>query len=326
MHDLATLDDHDPVADPLHLLEVVGRDDDVHAELGADAADEIEHLRPLHRVEPVGRLVEEDDLGVVGDRGGELHALPLPRGHRPDGAEALLAEADQPERVVGALHGRAARQQVHLGEVTDEIGRGQLRRQIVVLGRVADARSQLEPGRRRILAEHGQLAGVPGAEPEEDGDERRLAGAVRAEQAGDPGADLGVEARERDRLAVALHDPARRDDSVRLGLRQIAHAPNATCHSHPLPWRGAAALAQRVRLSTEHEAEVELPPTAELVLGENSLAPLGVAIVRGRVTRVTVSGTCQTRVTRLPLSGTCQYPRNPRHRSPSRRFRGTPRP
>ena len=50
-----------------------------------------------------------------------------------------------------------------------------------------------------------------------------------AEQAGDPGADLGVEARERDRLAVTLHDPARRDDGVRFGLRQIAHAPNATC-------------------------------------------------------------------------------------------------
>jgi hypothetical protein len=31
---------------------------------------------------------------------------------------------------------------------------------------------------------------------------------------------------------------------------------------------------------TEHEVEVELQPTAELVLGENPLAPLGVAIVR----------------------------------------------
>ncbi len=31
---------------------------------------------------------------------------------------------------------------------------------------------------------------------------------------------------------------------------------------------------------TEHETEVELPPTAELVLGENPLPPLGVAIVR----------------------------------------------
>jgi hypothetical protein len=32
---------------------------------------------------------------------------------------------------------------------------------------------------------------------------------------------------------------------------------------------------------SEHEAEVGLPPTAELVLGENPLPPLGVAIVRG---------------------------------------------
>ena len=31
---------------------------------------------------------------------------------------------------------------------------------------------------------------------------------------------------------------------------------------------------------TEHEAAVELPPTAELVLGENPLPPLGVAIVK----------------------------------------------
>ena len=31
---------------------------------------------------------------------------------------------------------------------------------------------------------------------------------------------------------------------------------------------------------TEHEVEVELPPTAELVLGANPLAPLGVAIVK----------------------------------------------
>ena len=68
VHDHAALDDHDRVADPLHLLEVVGRDDDVHAELGADAADEVEHLRPLHGVEPVGRLVEEHELRVVRDR------------------------------------------------------------------------------------------------------------------------------------------------------------------------------------------------------------------------------------------------------------------
>ena len=49
-------------------------------------------------------------------------------------------------------------QQVHLGEVPHEIGGGELRGQVVVLGRVADARAHLDAGRRGILAEHGQLA------------------------------------------------------------------------------------------------------------------------------------------------------------------------
>ena len=122
----------------------------MRAELGADPTDEIEHLRPLHRVEPVGRLVEQDELGVVRDRGGELDPLPLAGGHRPDRTEALLAEADQPERVVRPLHGRAVRQQVHLGEVAHEVARGQLRRKVVVLGRVADARPHLDARRRGI--------------------------------------------------------------------------------------------------------------------------------------------------------------------------------
>ena len=50
--DHAALDDDDRVADPLHLLEVVRRDDDVHPEFRADPADEVEHLRPLDGVEP----------------------------------------------------------------------------------------------------------------------------------------------------------------------------------------------------------------------------------------------------------------------------------
>ena len=171
----------------------------MHAELGADATDEGEHLRPLHRVEPVGRLVEEDELGIVGDRRGELDPLALARGHQPDRTEALLAETDQPQRVVRPLDCRTPREQMHLRQVPHEVRRRQLRGQVVMLGCVADARSHLDARRRRILAEDCQLTAVPGAEPEDERDERRLAGAVRAEEAGDPGPDVGVEPRERDR-------------------------------------------------------------------------------------------------------------------------------
>ena len=229
VHDLAALDDHDRVADPLGLLEVVRRQEDVHPELRPDAADEGEHLRALHRIEPVRGLVEEDELGVVRDRGGELHPLPLAGRHRPDRAEALLAEPDQPERVVRSLYGGAGGKKVHLGEVPHEVVRGELRRQVVMLGRVADARAHLDSGGLGIAPENAQLAAGPRPKPEHQRDEGRLPGAVRAEQAGDPGPDLGVEPGERDRAAVALHNSARGDD--RRG--GVSHHRRAFCASVP---------------------------------------------------------------------------------------------
>ena len=60
-HDRAVAEDHDRVADLLRLLEVVRRDDDVHAELGADPPDQRQHVVALERVEPIGRLVEQDE-------------------------------------------------------------------------------------------------------------------------------------------------------------------------------------------------------------------------------------------------------------------------
>jgi hypothetical protein len=160
LHDLSALDDHDRVADSLDLLEVVRRHDDVDAELAPDPTDQVEHLRPLHRVEPVGRLVEQHQMRIVRDRGRELDPLPLARGHRGHRAEALLSESDEPERIVGALDGGAPGQQVYLRQVPDEIRCGKLRREVVVLGSEAHPRPHVDPRRRRVRAEHGQVATV----------------------------------------------------------------------------------------------------------------------------------------------------------------------
>ena len=62
-----------------------------------------EHLLALHRVEAVGRLVEQHEVGVVGDGLGQLHPLALAGRHRADRAEPLLAEADLPQRVAGPV-------------------------------------------------------------------------------------------------------------------------------------------------------------------------------------------------------------------------------
>ena len=87
--------------------------------------------------------------------------------------------------------------------------------QVVVLRRVADARANLVPGPGGVLAEHDEPAGVARPEAEDEREERRLPRAVRAEEPGDAGLDLDVEAGQRDRRAVALDDAARRDDRLR---------------------------------------------------------------------------------------------------------------
>ena len=163
----AGLEDHDRVADPLDLLEVVRRDDDVDAELGADPPDQGEHVVALDGVEPVGRLVEQDERRVVRDRRRQLHALPLPGRHRPDGPEPLLAEPDLPERVARALDRAAGRDPVELRQVPDEVLRLHLGRQVVVLGPVPDALAHLDAGALRVVPEHLERA-------------RRRAGGARA--------------------------------------------------------------------------------------------------------------------------------------------------
>ena len=221
-HDRAVAEDHHRIADLLRLLQVVRRDHDVHAELGADPPDQRQHVVALERVEPVGGLVEQDELGVVDDRAGELHALPLAGRHRPDRAEPLLAEPDLPERVVRALDRGAARQAVELAEMADEIGGVHVRRQVVMLGREPDPRPHVDPGGRRIVAEHRQLAGVARSQAEHERDEGRLPGTVRTEQAGDAAADVDVEPVDGEGRAVSLrHAPGADDRRRRLG--NVAH-------------------------------------------------------------------------------------------------------
>ena len=171
--------------------------------------------------------------GIVGDRRCELHALSLPGRHRPDRAEALLAEPDEPECVVGPLHGGPVREEVHLGEVPHEVGRGELGRQIVVLGRVADARSQLDARRRRVVSENVERAAVARTKSERERDERGLPGAVRAEQARDAGADVGVEPCERDGAAVALDDATGGDHAGEVGGSQASACASSVDTASP---------------------------------------------------------------------------------------------
>jgi hypothetical protein len=153
-HHLATAEDHGGVADALHLFEQVRREQHGDPELVADAVDQLEHGVALHGVEPVGGLVEQHQLGVVGQGLGELDPLALAGGHGAHGSAALLAEANLPEHVGCPVGGLAWGQPVHLGDVAHEVDGLHVGGQQVVFGGVAEQGTHVGARGGRIDPEH----------------------------------------------------------------------------------------------------------------------------------------------------------------------------
>ena len=108
---------------------------------------------PAGRVEAVGRLIEQQQPRIADERLGQLDPLLHAGGVRADLPVPLLVQADVPQRVGGPLPGRGRRQARHPAQVRDELGRGHVRRQAVVLGHVAGQRPDL---RSRRWRSHGR--------------------------------------------------------------------------------------------------------------------------------------------------------------------------
>ncbi len=90
--DLPLVDDRDPVAEPLGLVHVMGREDDVRPPF-AQVADHVPELAARLRVEARRRLVEEQELGVADQRRRDGQPLLLAAGKLLDKAFALLSSA-----------------------------------------------------------------------------------------------------------------------------------------------------------------------------------------------------------------------------------------
>ena len=199
--DPAASDDHDVLADVLDEVELVAGEDDPDAGRGP-LPDDLGHRRDPDRVETRERLVEDEQLGVVDERGRQLDPLLvavrqlLELRLRPVG-ETHPLEPDRCRRV-----GRLAPHPVLLGEVAELLGDPHPRVEPALLGHVAEA----QPGvaiHDRALPAH--LAAVGPGQPEDAAHRGRLARAVGAEEADDP-ARVGAERRavERDHRPVAF--------------------------------------------------------------------------------------------------------------------------
>ena len=80
LDDLAVVHDADDVGDAPHDAEVVGDEQQAHAEPLADVGQQFEDLRLHRHVERGGRLVGDQQVGLVRKRHGDHHALALPAG------------------------------------------------------------------------------------------------------------------------------------------------------------------------------------------------------------------------------------------------------
>ena len=190
--DPSAADDHHPVGDGLDLGQQVGGEQHGAAAVG-EVAQQAPHPAHAFRIEAVGGLVEDQDLGVAEQRVGEAEALAhaervladTPPGRR-------VVEADEFQQRVGALR-RHAHGVGGDGERLAATAPGVLRRRVE-----QDPDAPAGVGQVAVApAEDLGVAAVGLGEADEHPHRRGLAGAVGAEEARD-GARLAAEGDIRD--------------------------------------------------------------------------------------------------------------------------------
>ncbi len=193
-HRAAAIEEHEVVADRISVVDVVG-DQDHREAVGARLRDVAQHERRLLDAERRGRLVEDQHAGAEIDGAGDREALPLAARKR---ADRLMRIADMDADLVHffavdgvrrapvealpgppAAHRLAAHEEVPHDRHQRNGGEVLVDRGDAEIERVARARKMHRP------AVEEDLAGIGRMDAGEDLDQRRLAGAVVAEEAAD---------------------------------------------------------------------------------------------------------------------------------------------
>ena len=219
--------------------------------------DQGQHQLGLGDAQRGGRLVHDDQLGLLHDRLGYRDRLPLPAGQRSDRLPDRPHGRD-PQVLQGLLGGQLHLDLVEQPEPRDLVAEQHVRhdvqvvgqRQVLVHGR--DPEVGRVPGRVQVhrLALPHQVAGGRLVDAGDALDQRALARAVVPDQGGDlPGRDVQVDAGQRLHRAEALADvlqPQQR--RVTVGLR----ADRRGGGWHPV--RGPGAILGAVRYHLEAPA------------------------------------------------------------------------
>jgi hypothetical protein len=205
LHDLPADHDRHAVADQFQIAQQVAVDQHRLA-AAAELQQHVADLPAGQRVDAVGGLVEDDQIGVVDHRLGQPDALGHALGIGGDLVVGPLVHADDGEELAGAVLAGGLGDAVQAGDERQHLLAGEVAGEAVVFGQVADARQ-----RRPVAdgpAQHGAAdAGGPD-ERQQNLDEGGLARPVGPEQAEDlAGPHLQVHPAQRvDLPAVAFFD------------------------------------------------------------------------------------------------------------------------
>ena len=183
-HLAALPEDRDPVAEAHRLVQLVGDEEDRDSGVPQPADDPAEVLHALRR-EHRGRLVEDQHALAPPERLDDLDELLLAEGERAERRVLRQRDAEQagdlaqPRACRGAVHGCAPGGPQH-----QVLQHRERRHQGRVLVDGADA--EIERGARArdpgLVPAYLDGAGIGALHAREDGDQRRLAGAVLAQQ------------------------------------------------------------------------------------------------------------------------------------------------
>src|SRR5262249_27847707 len=155
--DLAAVEDDAAVADQFHLAQKVRVEEDRRAP-AAQLVEDLADLAAADRIDAVGRLVEEDHVGVVYQRLGDAHALFHALGIGLDLVVHAALEADHVEDLADALLLQTGGHLQQAAVEVEQAGGGVILGEAVVLGQIADAPADGD-GTDRLVEQGGGALG-----------------------------------------------------------------------------------------------------------------------------------------------------------------------
>ena len=218
--DPAVVDDPDAVGEDVGLLEVLRRQEHRHVVLAREPRDLLPERRAALRVEAGRRLVEEQDRGPVDEREREVEAALHPARVAADLAVGRLRQPDALEELVWRGL-RSAR-----GTACSIVCRRRWSRPVSSGSSAASCSAapidgaHLRPLLADVVASHAGGSRGRRQQRRQHQHGRRLAGAVRAEEAVDlAGSDVEVDPVDGPRALLELADELLDDDAVVAGHR-----------------------------------------------------------------------------------------------------------